>query len=114
MWERALAPLKKECVCRSGVKEEFVDAFFKYGLLLDDPCLKCYFFCNAFKFQLIDSAGQINTKLVGDNFDYLDYPLVQKCTNVTEPDLCEKVYQAVKCIDNDLSERFPEKKNCLY
>lgn len=106
VWERKVAPVKNECVLRSGVKEEVVDEFYKYGLLPDDPTLKCYFRCNAIEFQTINSAGEINAKIVADNFDYVNYQLAQKCASIIEPDSCEKVYRFLKCLHDYLSERF--------
>lgn len=81
-------------------------AFFGYGLLPEDPCLKCFFHCNAFKYEVINATGEINAEKLSQNFDYIDYPLARKCARIVEPDPCQKVFLLVNCLHDDLSLRY--------
>lgn len=94
-------------MCQTGAKQVFLDEFYIYGKMPDDPCFKCMIKCVAFKLNVMTPEGDVDVKRWSDLFVYLDLPLAQKCSEIVEPDLCQKGYLMVKCVNDELSKQFP-------
>ncbi|KAF2881146.1 hypothetical protein ILUMI_25020 [Ignelater luminosus] len=104
---RTIAPFESECIYQTGVEEKFIDQFYKNGKMSNDPLWKCFLLCVNFKLQISGSTGEVYVEKVLETFDYVDLPSVQKCANIEEPDPCQKAHRYVKCIDEEVSKKFP-------
>ncbi|KAF2880278.1 hypothetical protein ILUMI_25901 [Ignelater luminosus] len=90
LWRVPVAAFQTECMCQTGVKQEIVDAFYKYGEMPDDACWKCFIYCLGVKTGILnaDAPGAFDIQLWSRTFVYADLPLAQKCANTVEPDPC--------------------------
>lgn len=106
LWRQPVAAFQTECMCETGVKQEILDEFYKYRQMPDDPCFKCFLKCLGSKIQVYTSTGNLDVKRWSELFAYLTLPLAEKCANIVEPDVCQKAYLLVKCVNDALSEQF--------
>ncbi|KAF2888308.1 hypothetical protein ILUMI_17864 [Ignelater luminosus] len=108
LWRRTMSPVQSECMCKTGVTQRVLDKFFKYGNMPDDPCFGCFMNCVNLKLGIMNSAGEIDAKILSEVVDYVDISLAQKCVNKTgEPDRCRKAFLLFQCVYDDLSKQFP-------
>ncbi|KAF2886587.1 hypothetical protein ILUMI_19586 [Ignelater luminosus] len=110
LWKGRIAGIEGECVDKSGVKQELIDEFFKYGTLSDDPCFKCFIQCINFKLGFMNAAGDIDAKSMAKAIDFVDLSIAQKCTGIVEPNPCQKAYLVAKCIYSDVSKQLSLKQ----
>lgn len=107
-WKKIVAPYVTECMCetRSELKNE--NKFYDDGEMSNDSSFKCQLKCYGTKLHIMYSSGTIDVERVADVF-HLDVDLVQKCVSISssEPNLCERAYLTVKCIDDAVSEQHP-------
>ncbi|KAF2891138.1 hypothetical protein ILUMI_15035, partial [Ignelater luminosus] len=86
LWRGTIAPVQKECVEKTGVRQETINDFLKYGTISEDPGSKCFFHCVDFKLGIINSAGDFDAEKAAKLYDYVDVSLAQKCGAIVEPD----------------------------
>lgn len=107
LWKKPTAAYQTKCICQTGVQQDVVDEFYEHGRMPNDPCFKCFLSCLAINVQVVTpNTGDVNVERLAENFDHLDFQLVEKCSKFVEPDVCQKVYLVAKCINDEVSKRF--------
>lgn len=106
-WKAALRPYLTKCMCESGVNPQIVDEFYQHGQMSGDTNWKCNLRCYAFQTAVMNSGGDVDVKRWSNGIYMSDLQLTQKCDNITEPDLCQKDYLMVRCVQDGLSARYP-------
>ncbi|KAF2886809.1 hypothetical protein ILUMI_19364 [Ignelater luminosus] len=100
-WKEANAPVAKDCMRRTGIKQETIDAFYDHEAMPNDHAWKCFIECTGFREHILGSTGDSEGSGAG-KYACLSAPLVQSCEPVRGPDSCERAYLFLTCIINNL------------
>lgn len=107
LWRKTVAPFESECIDQTKVKPEVVDEFFNNGKMPDNSSFKCFLQCSGSKVLVFNSKGEVDAIEESHVFAHIDVALVQKCADKVESsDRCQRAYVLVKCLHDEVSERF--------
>ncbi|KAF2902277.1 hypothetical protein ILUMI_03915 [Ignelater luminosus] len=99
-WKGIEAPIEQDCIRKTGVKQETVDAFYDHEAMPNERAWKCFIECSGLREHFLSLTGDVDLSGV-EKYACVTVPLAQSCEPVHGPDPCERAYLFLTCmIDN--------------